>query len=524
MSIIQIQNLTFGYDNHYQSIFENVSLTLDTDWRLGLIGRNGRGKTTFAQLLLGKFPYSGTISASVAFDYFPFPVPGDFPTARETVKNCIAPYAQWERALDNPGDLTAYGDALEQYLAHDGYQIDAHIDREAALLEIPPDALERPFSTLSGGEQAKLMLCALFLKQNRFLLIDEPTNHLDLEGRRALGRYLAGKKGFILISHDRALLDTAVNHILSINRSTIELQKGNYTTWKQNRDRQDQFERDENARLKREIGAMARSAAQKSNWSDSTERSKIGSHAGDRGFIGHKAAKMMQRAKSIERRQEAAIAQKETLLKDIEEPESLQLHPLDYPKPTLFHAQDLCVDYGGGPLFAPQSFVVKPGARIGIRGSNGAGKSSILKLLAGQPIPHTGTAQAGSGLVVSYVPQDTAFLRGSLAGFAQSRGLDEPLFLAILRKLDFARTQFEKDMADFSQGQKKKVLLAASLAAQAHLYVWDEPLNYLDIPSREQMEALLLQYAPTLVFVEHDAAFFEKIATQIVYLERNAAI
>lgn len=521
MSIIQIQNLTFGYDTHYQTIFENVSLTLDTDWRLGLIGRNGRGKTTFARLLMGQYPYSGQISASLPFDYFPFPVADTFPTARETVKNCIAPYAQWERALDNPNDLTAYGDALEHYLAHDGYEIDARIDREASLLVVAPDALERPFSTLSGGEQAKLMLCALFLRPNHFLLIDEPTNHLDLEGRRALGRYLSGKKGFLLISHDRALLDSAVNHVLSINRSTIELQKGNYTTWKQNRDRQDKQEQKENAHLKQEIAAMSRSAAQKSGWADNTERGKIGSHAADRGFIGHKAAKMMQRAKSIERRREAAITQKEQLLKDVEEAAPLKIHPLDYPKPVLFRAQQLCIDYGGGPLFAPQTFAIAPGARVGLRGGNGSGKSSILHLLTGQPVPHTGEAATGSGLVISYVPQDASFLQGSLTAFASARNLDESLFKAILRKLDFSRTQFEKDIADFSQGQKKKVLLAASLATRAHLYVWDEPLNFLDIPSREQIETLLLTYAPTMIFVEHDAAFFEKIATQIVYLERN---
>lgn len=521
MSVIQIQNLTFGYDAHYQTIFENVSLTLDTDWRLGLIGRNGRGKTTLARLLMGQYPYSGQISSGVPFDYFPFPVADSYPTARETVKNCIAPYAQWERALDNPDDLATYGDALECYLAHDGYEIDARIDREASLLDVAPRALDRPFAALSGGEQAKLMLCALFLRPNHFLLIDEPTNHLDLEGRRALGRYLSGKKGFLLISHDRALLDSAVNHILSINRSTIEVQKGNYTGWKQNRDRQDKQELEENAQLKREIGAMTRSAAQKSGWANNIERGKIGSHTADRGFVGHRAAKMMQRAKSIERRREAAIAQKEQLLRDIEEAQPLKIHPLDYPKPVLLRAHKLCIDYGGGSLFSAQGFAIQPGARVGICGGNGSGKSSILNLLLGQSIPHTGEVTIGSGLVISHVPQDASHLHGNLTDFANARALDEPLFKAILRKLDFSRTQFEKDMADFSQGQKKKVLLAASLATRAHLYVWDEPLNFLDIPSREQIETLLLTYAPTMIFVEHDAAFFEKIATQIVYLERN---
>ena len=122
------------------------------------------------------------------------------------------------------------------------------------------------------------------------------------------------------------------------------------------------------------------------------------------------------------------------------------------------------------------------------------------------------------GLNISYVPQDTSFLRGALGDFILERGIGESLFKAILRKLGFSREQFDRLLEDYSGGQKKKVLIAASLCEQAHLYVWDEPLNFLDIDSRLQIEELLRGFAPTMIFVEHDRAFQEAIATKVIAL------
>ena len=126
----------------------------------------------------------------------------------------------------------------------------------------------------------------------------------------------------------------------------------------------------------------------------------------------------------------------------------------------------------------------------------------------------------GSGLKLSYVPQDTSKLEGSLAEFAISNHIDESLFKTILRKMDFSRIQFDKKMEEFSAGQKKKVLLAKSLCEQAHLYVWDEPLNYIDIYSRMQIENLLKEFKPTMIFVEHDLSFRKTIATKTIYITK----
>jgi len=138
--------------------------------------------------------------------------------------------------------------------------------------------------------------------------------------------------------------------------------------------------------------------------------------------------------------------------------------------------------------------------------------------VCGQEITFTGNFEIGNDLIVSYVTQDTSFLQGSLGNYALTCKIDESLFKSILRKLGFEREQFEKEMQDFSGGQKKKVLLAKSLCEKAHLYVWDEPLNFIDVISRMQIEALLLQYQPTMLFVEHDSLFQENIATGIIRL------
>jgi lincosamide and streptogramin A transport system ATP-binding/permease protein len=253
------------------------------------------------------------------------------------------------------------------------------------------------------------------------------------------------------------------------------------------------------------------------------EKSKYASHNStpiiDRGYIGHKAAKMMKRSKAIERRQQTAIEEKSKLLKNIESAESLKISQLPYHKRQLVELDDVSIHYGGKTAVSGVRFAVEQGDRIALAGPNGSGKSSILKLICGEAIPYTGTFRKGSQLKISYVPQDTSNLQGSLSDFASASGIDESLFKAILRKLDFSRVQFEKDMSSFSAGQKKKVLIAKSLCERAHLHVWDEPLNYIDVISRMQIEELLLEHAPTLLFVEHDREFCRNIATKIVELE-----
>lgn len=490
--MIKVDNLTFSYPGSGDNIFENVSFQINTDWKLGFVGRNGRGKTTFLKLLLGKYEYSGKIISSVQFDYFPYEVP-DKSEMTENILHRICPLAEdWE------------------------------LMRELSLLDVCADVLYRPFETLSNGEQTKTLLAALFLNEGHFLLIDEPTNHLDISARKIVSAYLQKKKSFILVSHDRSFLDGCTDHILSLNRANIEVQSGNFSSWMENFERQQSFETSQNERLKKDIARLKQSARRAAAWSEKAEAGKYGVQASglkaDRGYVGHKAAKMMKRSKAIEAKREQAVEQKSELLKNTETAEKLKISPLVYPSDTLVSLYDVTVSYNEKTVCRHVSFTVNRGDRIALDGKNGSGKSSLLKLLTGQSIEHTGEVRIGSGLVISYVPQDTSHLRGSLSDFARQSGIDESLFKTILRKMDFERIQFEKDMSDLSEGQKKKVLIAGSLCEHAHLYIWDEPLNFIDLYSRMQIEQLITEFSPTMIFVEHDSAFRTSAATKVLQL------
>lgn len=495
MSLIQVSNLTFAYEGSYENIFENVNFQIDTNWRLGFTGRNGRGKTTFLNLLLGKYEYRGSISASVAFSYFPYPVVDGSVLAMDAVEAMYPDYEYWR------------------------------LQREMSKLQLDDEVLYRPYDTLSNGEQTKLQLAVLFSKENNFLLIDEPTNHLDIRGRELVSQYLRGKKGFILVSHDRSFLDGCVDHILSINRSDIQVCKGNFSTWMENKQRQDDFERAENEKLKKEISRLEETAREKAQWADTAEGRKIGADPlkvdkpkNYRPYQGAKAAKAMARAKAIQQRQTAAIEEKSRLLKNIERSDTLKIFQTAFHSDRLAELRDVTIAYGREPVCQHISFAIRQGERIALQGANGCGKSSILKLICGQEIPYTGEFWRGNGLKISYVSQDASNLRGSLSDLARSSGTEESLLLAMLAKLDVPKLQTEKDLSSLSAGQKKKVLLAKSICEPAHLHIWDEPMNYIDVISRMQIEELLLQFRPTILFVEHDKAFCENVATKIIRL------
>lgn len=509
MSMIAVENLRFTYEGSDDPVFDGVSFQLDTDWKLGFIGRNGRGKTTLLRLLQGGWEFGGRISAPMDFTYFPFEVREPGGNTLEVAKSLAPELVYWR------------------------------LCRELALLAVDEEALGRPFFSLSNGERTKVLLALLFTRPNNFLLIDEPTNHLDMEARAQVSAYLNQKKGFILVSHDRAFLDGCVDHVLSLNRGSVEVQRGNFSTWWQNRQYQDQFELAENEKLKREIRRLEEAGRRTAKWSDAVEKTKFGQRDSgikpDKGYIGHKAAKMMKRSKAAERRRESKLEEKAGLLKDLERPRELRLKPLCHHARRLMEAEKLSLYYGEKRVAEDVSFQLERGGRLALLGRNGSGKSSLLKWILteaglgepetgpegagpGEPLRASGTLRLASGLILSWLPQDASFLSGDLREFAGKRGIDESLFKTILRQMDFSRAQFEKDMGLYSGGQKKKVLLAASLCEEAHVYLWDEPLNYIDVLSRAQIENLLLIYQPTMIFVEHDRAFVDRVATERIEL------
>ncbi|MCM1253534.1 MAG: ABC-F type ribosomal protection protein [Clostridium sp.] len=503
MAKINVSNLTFCYEGSFDNIFENVSFSVDTDWKLGFIGRNGKGKTTFLNLLMGKYEYHGSIQTSVSFDYFPYRI------SDGQMKSCAADF--YDELAPN----------LESW----------RILMEVEKLGMDAELLYRPFETLSHGERTRVMLAVLFSRDNYFLLIDEPTNHLDRESREIIKEYLRKKQGFLLVSHDRDLLDACVDHILVLNRVSIEVQKGNFSSWWENKSRMDAFHEAENEKHRKEIGKLQEAARRADGWAQKNERNKIGydpikehAHGIDRGYIGARTKAMQKRVKQMQVRMAHEIEEKEGLLQDIENPADLKIMPLVHHKDVLIRAQKYGLSYGEHSVLQEFDFTLQQGERVLLRGANGSGKSSFIKAVLRRcgaqetenTMAESGILQTASGLIISYVNQDASYLQGNLKEFCLRESLDESLLKAILRQLDLERVQFGKRMEEYSEGQKKKVLIAASLLKRAHLYIWDEPLNYIDVFSRMQIEELILRYQPTMLLVEHDVRFQEKVATRVV--------
>ena len=429
MAQIHVNDLTFYYDGSYDNVFEHVSFSIDTNWKLGFIGRNGKGKTTFLKLLMGQYTYNGSIDTNIVFDYFPYLI---------TKEQMQLPAAEFMEEIK---------------VGCEGWRVICELSK----LDEDAEILYRPFVILSPGERTKVLLAVLFSGENEFLLIDEPTNHLDQNARKSVKTYLASKKGFILVSHDRDLLDACIDHCLVLNRKSIEVQSGNFSSWWENKQRKDQFAMAENEKHQKEIRKLRQASQRVSDWAEQSERSKIGfdpvkehdRSMNTRAYIGAKTKKMQSRVKQMEKRIDREIEEKEGLLQDLESPVDLKLIQLTHYKNTLVHVKDYALQYPDtvSPVFEGLTFTIHKGDRIALTGKNGCGKSTLLKRILQKnaqlqeefSVIESGVCQVASGLVISYVGQDSTALHGDIPNFCSNHNLDHSLFCTILRQLDFEK-------------------------------------------------------------------------------------
>lgn len=487
MGNITIKNLTFAYPGQ-SPLFDHCQLSIDGSWKLGLLGRNGRGKTTLMKILLGQLEFQGQVQSNLPFTYFPQPITDPDTLAWEALSD------------DNP--------QLEQW----------QVERELRLMEVDPVLLWQPFATLSGGEQTKLLLAALFARPGSFPLLDEPTNHLDQWGRRQVAEYLQNKQqGFIITSHDQSFLDQVIDHTLVIERHQLVLERGNYSTYFAQKKRRDQQAVSRNEQLHADIKRLRSAKQQRLQWAQRAEHEKRNNSHADKGFIGAKAAKMMKKSLTMTRRLDQVASDKEGLLQEVEDIVPLTLNQLSSTHPTLLELDRVGLTISGHQLFDNLSFKVNPHDCVLLTGDNGSGKSSLIKAITGQPVDQvTGAITLAHGTKVSLVRQQYANQHGSLTAFAQHNHLPIDQLLNMLRKLGMERASFTTSINQMSMGQQKKVELARSLLTPAQLYIWDEPLNYLDTYNQEQLIQLIKQEHPTMLIIEHDQHFIDEVATKRV--------
>ncbi len=525
MSKLTIQNMSFYYTDFYHPVFQNVNLVLDTDWKLGLIGRNGRGKTTLLHLLSQKVqPTAGGIHTPVRMFYFPYEEENSYQKAMDWVKEAVGGLKSMEEEMEamvekQDAALSDVYCAIQQrYQELDGYQMEGKIQREAAAMGLEPAVLQRDWKTLSGGEQTKLKLCAMFLRKDAFLLLDEPTNHLDAKGKEDLANYLKGKKGYMVVSHDRQFLDQVTDHILSINKTNLSLEKGTYSSWKANQERKEQFELAVKAKLEREIRHLERESEKKQEWMEVGNKQKYPYKSNHR-TNGNKAYAGQKRRGQI--RIQTNLEEKKGLLKNMETAHAWEIQETDFAEEGWMIRAD-CLHFSFAhtdeELFDGLCFKLYPGERIWLRGKNGAGKTTLFRLLSGEW--ENDAVEWAEGLKIGWVRQEARWRSGFLRDH-----LDTPegkrkrkRFLELCRCFDLPEGFWNRPLETYSSGEQKKVELAWVLAGENHVVFLDEPLNYMEILFREKLEEVILSDQPTLIFTEHDTDFANRIATRVVDL------
>lgn len=484
MGTIQIKNLSYQYLDSDEPIFHNLSADIDEHWRLGLIGRNGRGKTTFLKLLLGTLDNQGSIKTNIHFTYFPA-----FPS-------------------DSSQSV------MDVMTSNGGEEWQARIELEHIGIESSYD--QRPFDSLSGGEQTRVLLARGFMTRGAFPLIDEPTNHLDIDGSKLVAQYLRSKSGFICVSHDESFLNSFVDHVMSLNRSSVDLVSGSINDWKSNKEARDHSAAEKNIRLRKSIKRLDQRANQQQRWAEQKERES--NDASSR----KSAKKLMKRVKVFKRRASENSQERKGLLSDIDQVDNLTTNIQSNTGNKLFFSlRSFSILRNGSKLFLPINLDFHENSRLAIYGPNGVGKTTLIQYLQQNvDLNYNGYKLVTLPNNIGYLSQSfESFVRNN-PFFTDGRLEERTNVWNIMHQLGVSRSRLLASPKEWSMGETKKAALAYTLTQPHTLLIWDEPTNYLDISAREQLINLIKESQPSLILIDHDEHFISEASTQQIELRR----
>jgi ATPase subunit of ABC transporter with duplicated ATPase domains len=511
MSTLEVRDLSVEAGG--KTVVEGLTLMLQAGDKMGVVGRNGAGKTSTLKALAGESPpVTGTIVRRGALGYLrqdPRQHRADdgvmalehVLAARGLVELSRALEAARLRVEETPSrrNVARFASLEEEYRHRGGYRAESDTRTITAGLGLSQDRLELPVRALSGGERRRLELARILFGGSDLLLLDEPTNHLDSDAKSWLMRFLSTYKGaLVVVSHDLALLDGSITRILHLDRDGIVEYRGTYSAYRLARANDEE-------RLTSLAGRQDKEIRRLKTLADSM-----------RG----QTAKRARKAKTLDTRAER-LQQQKVVAPTRDKRVSFRFPPPPHSGRLVLSAEGLSKGYGGPAIFQGVSFAVERGERLLIMGLNGAGKTSLLRMLAGLVQADEGSFRLGHGVELGdYAPEHEG-IREAVQVRAHMRSEsaeDDEVLRGLLGMFALTGAIAFQDAGTLSGGEKTKLALAQLVAGRKNLLLLDEPTNNLDPPSRTAIADALQSWPGAMVIVSHDAEFVEALAPQKVLL------
>ena len=512
---ISVSNLTKEFEVG-KKILDGLTFQVDQGERVGLLGKNGAGKTTVFKIITGEMDYDDgqvmTAPGKTVGLISQIPVYPPEYTVEDVLSTAFSKLHRMEEEMaaltakmgedSDPALLRRYGELSAAFEAKGGYDTATELNKVCNGLEIPQSMREQLFSALSGGEKTRVNLARLILEDTDILLLDEPTNHLDLRATEWLEEYLDKFKGTVLaISHDRWFLDKVVRRVIEIVDGRAEFYEGNYSFYVVEKERRYQEQLKQYEKEQAKIGQLEKAAEQLRIWAYS---------GNDKIF---KRAQSME--KRIERMRTTDKPKKERKL-------DIRFGERDFRGDEVMVVKGLAKRFDGRTLFSDVNLLVEGGERIALLGDNGTGKSTLIKILMGEEPPSEGKIRMGPTVKIGYLPQIIHFSH-------PERNLVDTMIYDLdcstqtarnrLAAFNFRGEDVFKPVSALSGGEQSRLRLCMLMDEKINLLILDEPTNHLDVASREWIEEAVEDYEGNLLFVSHDRYFINRFATRIWMLE-----